>query len=260
MNNILCITGMHRSGTSLTANWLETCGLVLLNKLEGDFGNKQGHFEDKDFVFFHENLINERIPFDMAKGWKVTHQIDPKFTFHEKSNAIALIKKKQKFTSGKIWGWKDPRTSLFLQDWKEIVPKLKVIILWRPCIEVVLSLLNRSIKSNKTDIKKINFIDSVKLWKIYNLNIIKYILKNRENVILVNINDVIQKDRPLLNFIMNKFNLNLIYNPIIFVYNQTLMKSDSNSSTVFNLKYKLAHKLYNINNIEQTLKDYSLNL
>ena len=50
-NKILVVVGMHRSGTSLTTNWLQKCGLDIGAKLEGkEFSNPDGHFEDIDFL------------------------------------------------------------------------------------------------------------------------------------------------------------------------------------------------------------------
>ena len=47
---VFFLAGMHRSGTSLTAMWLQKCGFQLGdNLLSGAWDNKYGHFEDKDF-------------------------------------------------------------------------------------------------------------------------------------------------------------------------------------------------------------------
>ena len=50
MNKVLVILGMHRSGTSLVANWLHDCGLHVGDRLlEGTFANEKGYFEDLIF-------------------------------------------------------------------------------------------------------------------------------------------------------------------------------------------------------------------
>jgi hypothetical protein len=50
---ILIITGMHRSGTSLTAAFIHKIGLDLGdNLLKYNYWNPKGYFEDIDFVEF----------------------------------------------------------------------------------------------------------------------------------------------------------------------------------------------------------------
>ena len=54
----IVITGMHRSGTSLTASLLQSAGLNLGDRLmeATATGNPlKGYFEDLDFVEFHAN-------------------------------------------------------------------------------------------------------------------------------------------------------------------------------------------------------------
>ena len=55
---VLVITGMHRSGTSLIAAILREAGVHLGDQLIGaDTGNIRGHFEDVDFVQFHQTVL-----------------------------------------------------------------------------------------------------------------------------------------------------------------------------------------------------------
>ena len=42
------------------------------------------------------------------------------------------------------WGWKDPRNSLTLPFWKELLPNLKVVVCVRNPIEVIASLRRAS--------------------------------------------------------------------------------------------------------------------
>ncbi|MEY2858272.1 MAG: hypothetical protein RLZZ74_2584, partial [Cyanobacteriota bacterium] len=45
--SVMIITGMHRSGTSLTASLLQSAGVNLGDRLMSeDRGNSKGHFED----------------------------------------------------------------------------------------------------------------------------------------------------------------------------------------------------------------------
>ncbi|HVX29275.1 MAG TPA: hypothetical protein VHA53_02260, partial [Nitrolancea sp.] len=57
-SKVLVVAGMHRSGTSLTANWLAQCGLdVGQDLLAGLPDNPTGHFEDRSFVYLHIDML-----------------------------------------------------------------------------------------------------------------------------------------------------------------------------------------------------------
>jgi len=54
----LVISGMHRSGTSLVASAFRAAGIDVGSDLLGaDEGNPRGHFEDRDFVRLHEEML-----------------------------------------------------------------------------------------------------------------------------------------------------------------------------------------------------------
>ena len=112
MSRVLCITGMHRSGTSLTASWIHKCGLQIDdgNLMGASVGNRLGHFEDADFVKLHSKYIRRLWPH--SKSWIVLHpkKIDKGLKVEFISDARELILKRDKY---EFWGWKDPRSILF---------------------------------------------------------------------------------------------------------------------------------------------------
>ena len=61
MNNVLIVTGMHRSGTSLVSHWLSCCQVLNLEEtlLGADIGNVEGHFEDVDFYRYSRRYLTE---------------------------------------------------------------------------------------------------------------------------------------------------------------------------------------------------------
>src|SRR5882724_5755708 len=61
MSRSIVITGMHRSGTSLLANALGRAGVDLGDQLvTAGRGNRHGHFEDVEFLQFHERFLGRR--------------------------------------------------------------------------------------------------------------------------------------------------------------------------------------------------------
>ena len=58
-NKVVIILGMHRSGTSVTANWLNLCGLNLGDELYGASKfNKNGYYEDIEFLELHMKIFS----------------------------------------------------------------------------------------------------------------------------------------------------------------------------------------------------------
>jgi hypothetical protein len=116
---------MHRSGTSMTASWLEKCGLHLSNSLKGDTGNEHGHFEDTEFLALQSGSIKRQLP--DSKGWIVNGNCKIAFDSKEYEQAKLILAKRKELNF--LWGWKDPRTTLFLADYSKIVTRPKVLLL-----------------------------------------------------------------------------------------------------------------------------------
>lgn len=137
-SNILIIAGMHRSGTSLIAQWLYRCGLQLGDEFLGpDITNADGHFEDVDFVTLHETLLQDM-------GLPASGLTDVYFR-HIPAEARERIKELVVHKSGgnAAFGWKDPRTCLFLEEYSALFPEAYYLIVVRDFAAVVHSLVNR---------------------------------------------------------------------------------------------------------------------
>jgi len=134
----LVIAGMHRSGTSLISNWLNKCGLHLGETLMGAApSNEEGHFEDMEFLKVHEEILTDnKLP---HTGLIDEYHIPISIYHKEKLKSVINIKNKLH----RQWGWKDPRTCLFLDTYKELLPDAKYLVIVRDYASVVSSLLKR---------------------------------------------------------------------------------------------------------------------
>jgi len=132
---------MHRSGTSLITQWLQTCGLHIGDTLLGpETGNDEGHFEDVDFVNLHRQLLaNRKLP-----NTGLCNSNIATLNAAEENTIKALINVKNKKNTQ--WAWKDPRTCLFLNAYRKLVPDAHYVIILRDYRAVVSSLLNRENK------------------------------------------------------------------------------------------------------------------
>lgn len=137
---------MHRSGTSLITQWLKKCGLHVGQRLLGaGLGNDDGHYEDLDFVSLHEELLkinNLTIDGFIYQGY--IHLPN-----EQEMQLKDLLSKKN--TLHTEWGWKDPRTCLFLDYYNCFIPDAYYLIIVRNYLEVVTSLVKRefSVLENK---------------------------------------------------------------------------------------------------------------
>jgi hypothetical protein len=163
-NKVLIILGMHRSGTSLTSQWLYKCGLNIGDNLvPANDTNKDGHFEDLDFYYLHEEIFKaHNIPFG---GFVNIEDFKP--TAKEIESIKKVIDKKNK--QHEQWGWKEPRTCLFINEYIKLIPNAQILILLRDYNQIINSLINRDMKQMITIIKD----EPGRLGK---LRLLKYIL------------------------------------------------------------------------------------
>ncbi len=155
----VCITGMHRSGTSLVARLLNLCGLQLGPAdqiLPPGEGNPQGFWENREMDRITEDLLARLAdgwdfllpPF--PNGWESSPNSAP---YREQARRqIAVLARQQP------WGWKDPRASLVLPFWRSLLPDLRVVICLRHPAEV-----NASLKKRVGSSDSFNF----NLWQRY---------------------------------------------------------------------------------------------
>ena len=155
----LIIAGMHRSGTSLIANWLNKCGLHLGETLMGAApSNEEGHFEDMEFLKLHEEILRDN---KLPHTGLVDEQRIPVSAYHkEKIKGVISVKNKLH----KQWGWKEPRTCLFLDTYRELLPDAKYLVIIRDYPSVVSSLLKREFKDLEIKYLSRRFFSRV-IWK-----------------------------------------------------------------------------------------------
>ena len=100
--NILIVTGMHRSGTSLITRILNVAGFDVGKRLMPPAPpNKFGFFEDLDFWEFQDRVLK-------SKGYDYLSLPNENISFSdsERKEAFQLISERETLPN---WGWKDPR-------------------------------------------------------------------------------------------------------------------------------------------------------
>ncbi len=194
----IIVTGMHRSGTSLTANLLRQCGLWLgeENELHGATpDNPDGHWENIAVTEVNDALLNE-----LGGGWDNVPEFPARWA--EKFSALRergkeihaqLVGQASRLSSHagqstsaqpKLdrrdacptapWGWKDPRASLLLPFWLALAPDARVVVCVRHPLEVALSLRRRGLMS---------YALGLKLWRVYNERLLADVPRSQRLVV-----------------------------------------------------------------------------
>ncbi|TVU53586.1 MAG: glycosyltransferase [Arthrospira sp. PLM2.Bin9] len=212
---VLIITGMHRSGTSLLAALLQQAGLNLGENLLGsNRGNIRGHFEDLEILDFHKEILRSHNL--NSDGWLEKLPISVAESFREKAREIIAKK-----SVNSLWGWKEPRTCLFLDFWRDLLPHGGFIFVYRSPWEVVDSLYRRG-----TDTLIISQPEiAILTWIHYNQNILEFSDRFPDQSLIIHLHQLTQFPQTVISAINHKFNLNL--NPITGnLFQPQLLKTD----------------------------------
>jgi len=233
-SSILVITGHPRSGTSFTASLLQSAGLHIGQKLMAPgHGNIKGFFEDLDVVGFHEAVLRSRGIHHV--GWTVEEDIPVDVTFINK--AQELVSKNAAFP---VWGWKDPRTTLFLDFWEQLLPEANFLLLYRAPWEVADSIYRRGdeLFEEEPDL-------ALKIWIHYNRKLLQFYDKFPQKCFVASVYNVSQHGAAFIQALNQKLNLNL--ESPADLYEQSLLQtkvSDSHHPDLVNAYFPEAIKIY----------------
>lgn len=193
------IAGMHRSGTSLVASLLQRAGVHVGDELLGAHeSNPHGHFEDVDFLEFHRACL-DRLGVESMPGRPITLE---RLGRDEIDRAAELVAAKRRTSP---WGWKDPRSCLFLGFWSELLPEARFVFVYRDPIEVVLSLLRRGSDRSILVEPKVG-LDA---WKSYNGAILRHFDSHPDRCFLVEIREVARAPAAFVTAVAEKLDLSL---------------------------------------------------
>ena len=136
----VCITGMHRSGTSMVSHLLHECGLYLgpeESLLSASAENPDGYWENTRIVTLNDSLLEM-----LGGAWDAPpSQVEPETLLQEYGEqALELA---SDLHERALWGWKDPRVCLTLPFWQAVFPHLRLVVCVRSPIEVARSLNHR---------------------------------------------------------------------------------------------------------------------
>lgn len=196
MSQLLIITGMHRSGTSLITSILQQSGLPIGEQLlPAAEGNPRGFFEDQGFMLLHEAMLDTR---------GVTHLVDRGFASMpndaETTQANALISER---SAQPLWGWKDPRTALFLNFWNDLLPDAGYLFIYRNPLDVLLSLMRRN------EPYMAGLLEGLEAWYAYNIRLLTFAAAHPERCILCSVGGALASSKRLRDLLADRTGIQL---------------------------------------------------
>lgn len=147
----------------MVSSLLHLCGLYLgaeEDLMPATVDNQNGYWENLRFKALNDEILRE-----FGGSWEAA----PTFpaNFHEDERFLRLRVRAERvleeFEGREPWGWKDPRNSLTLPFWFNLMPELKVIVCLRNPYEVYLSLRQRRYSPHPRGLH---------LWHIFNQSIL----------------------------------------------------------------------------------------
>lgn len=270
-SKILVIAGMHRSGTSLISQWLYRCGLNLGDTLLGaSVGNTEGHFEDLDFLRFHEDTLEAN---HASKSGYINQSVK-QLSLYQKEKLKGIIGFKNQINEQ--WGWKEPRTCLFLDHYREIIPDAYYLIIVRDFNATVSSLIQRDLKTRETKYLTRNWLSKLiwkkirrprmqrqlyrdrsafylQVWITYNEALLKNIRNLATNQFIVTDHNLLcETNTALFDQLVNKWHFSLKYADFKDIYKRSML------SSVIDIQYFIEDTalLEKARNLEMEIRQY----
>jgi GT2 family glycosyltransferase len=149
----------------MVAQLLSLCGCHLGREedlLPPTPDNPDGHWEHIRFVELNDGILHE-----LGGGWDCPPKPPPSWA---EGAALTRLRLEARAVLGEFqgrepWGWKDPRNSLTLPFWTNLVEGLKVVVCLRNPLEVALSLRRRGLCSYSLGLS---------LWRTYTERILAW--------------------------------------------------------------------------------------
>jgi hypothetical protein len=194
----IVVTGMHRSGTSLAVAVLRAAGVHVGDRLLGGGRHlPDGHTEDLDFVEFHAAVLADAGLSEA--GWTDAPEIP--WGEERREAARQLVRRRE---GRPVWGWKDPRTVLFLDEWRAVQPEARFVFVARPPWEVLDSLFRRG------DFAFFwNPGLALRLWAHYNESLLAFRSRHERQCVLVTMDRVLADPGGLVDAVNAGFGLGL---------------------------------------------------
>lgn len=154
----VAVIGMHRSGTSCLAGCLQDLGLQLGEVNTAAPHNKKGNRENPRFWPVHDAVLAR-----VGASWDNPPVEPVTWTSGEVANLKAVLADYDRLPTP--WGFKDPRATVLLDGWLEVLPDLRLTASIRHPLAVAGSLAARN---------GFDRAHALHLWSVYNRAVLRW--------------------------------------------------------------------------------------
>lgn len=148
---VICILGMHRSGTSFLTGSLQQAGLELHQVHEQNPHNLKGNRENPAIMQLNDWVLDSN-----GGSWDRPPQ-NLQWSEAQLAQGRDILAQYQDYP---LWGFKDPRVLITLDGWRRLLPELEFIGIFRHPQLVAQSLNRRN--------EKTSLAEGIALWREYN--------------------------------------------------------------------------------------------
>jgi hypothetical protein len=182
-NKVVLVSGMHRSGTSaLMAGVHQVLGVNVENtKEKAAEDNLKGFFEDTKVTGLNDQiLVSIGASWDSLSTPEILDFSDAHFNLY-RQEALNIVEEYTK--DNYIWGIKDPRLSILMPFWENVIREFtsdifRIIALRHP-LEVALSQKKRHEKFPEYHFCGEDLRYTINLWFLYNIRLLKNLSDDR---------------------------------------------------------------------------------
>ena len=159
--------------------------------------NAKGFYENLDFVRFHEQVLESLG--ESRFGWTTKFDLQPPESFD--ALAAKVVDSSAQPTP---WGWKDPRTTLFLSYWARRLPKANFVFVHRAPWEVIDSLYRRGDQEFQAAPRL-----AVDTWTSYNRAILNFMDQNSDRGLVAALQTIVDDPGGFVERLNERFSLGL---------------------------------------------------
>ncbi len=205
------IAGMHYSGAAVAASLLRAAGLGLSPDSPEAGDAPSGSCEDPEVVELQREMLFACTVAESGWrdwGWTESQRLDFSQLPSFRPRAEALVRRLQAASGGRPWGWTDPRTTLLLAFWDEIVPDARYVFVYRAVWEVAPAI---------AALRRPPFLEAPgfvpRIWRYYNRQLLDFYRRHRDRCLLLEAGAVRSRPREALALVRSKLGVDLAEAP-----------------------------------------------
>ena len=227
----------------MVASMLHKSGVSMGDRLlPGNVSNPDGHFEDEDFVELHEHLLK-----NAGTNWQFHDEVRLPENGATRLEIGQYLSRLTTAKSG-IWGFKDPRATLFLDSWaSQLEHRSHFVLVYRPWKLCIQSLHKRHSRELAFRIKQAeNWHNDLafwrqpelaaRMWLSYNKRVLAFVKTHPANTILVSA-EALFEGYDVIQAVNSKFKMRL--DPV----NNVVKESHATNYVSRQLQPQLPHSL-----------------